>query len=27
MKYLNITEHIESFERFSKEMVILLYIY
>ena len=27
MKHLNITEHIESFEGFSKEIVILLYIY
>jgi len=27
MKHLNITEHIESFETFSKEIVILLYIY
>jgi len=27
MKPLNITEHVESFESFSKEIVILLYIY
>jgi len=27
MKHLNITEHIESFEGFSKEIVVLLYIY
>ena len=27
MKHLNLTEHIESFESFSKEKVILLYIY
>jgi len=27
MKHYNITEHIKSFESFSKEIVILLYIY
>ena len=27
MKHLNITEHIEIYESFSKEIVILLYIY
>jgi len=27
MEHLNITEHIESFESFSKEIVMLLYIY
>jgi len=27
MKHVNITEHIESFENNSKEIIILLYIY